>query len=162
MAVTEKHEHVLTEKALDTLTTWGKNPNIDGGENIAFSLSRQGAPSDAFMGTGDCTPFTPSGKRGILKGQPAGSTGEPTAYFDNFSGITPTVTQVPFTFSFNLNSGKVSLNGTFPNGLPASLDFNVEYFKEFDGAGGKNILFYSDKASDNAGYVIALQLVAAS
>jgi hypothetical protein len=161
MAATESHEHALTQKALDTLTTWGKNPNIDGGENIAFSLSRQGAPSDAFLGMGDCTPFTPTGKRGILKGQPAGTTGEPIAYFDDLSGSSPTVNQVPFTFSFDLNIGKVSLNGSFPN-LPATLDFTVEYLKEFDGAGGKNIVFYSEKTSDKAGYVIAVQLVAAS
>jgi hypothetical protein len=43
MPVTEKHEHVFAEKALDTLTKWGKNPSTDGGENIVFtsySLSR--------------------------------------------------------------------------------------------------------------------------
>jgi|SRR5271165_572990 len=159
--MTEKHEHALTQKALDTLTTWGKNPNIDGGENIAFSLSRQGAPSDAFLGLGDCTPFTPSGKRGTLHGQPVGDTGAPIAYFDDFSTSPVTVNQVPFTFSFDLNKGKVSMSGAFP-GLPANLDFTVEYFKEFEGNDGKNILFYSDKSSDNAGYVIAVQLVAAS
>lgn len=164
MAMTETHEHALTQKALDTLTTWGKNPNIDGGENIAFSLSRQGAPSDAFLGIGDCTPFTPAGKRGILHGQPAGSTGAPIAYFDDF-GVSPgspiVADQVPFTFSFNLNTGKVSLSGAFP-GLPATLDFTVEYIREFDGNDGKNILFHSESTSDNAGYVISVQLVGAS
>ena len=158
---TETQENVLTQKALETLTTWGKNPNIDGGENIAFSLSRQGAPGDAFLGTGECTPFTPTGKRGILKGQPAGFTGEPIAYFDDFSGSSPTVNQISFAFSFNLNTGKVSLSGSFPN-LPATLTFAVEYLKKFTDSGGKNIVFYSEKTSDNAGYVIALQLVAAS
>jgi len=161
MPTTEKHEHALTEKALETLTAWGKNPGIDGGENINFSVSRQGAPSDAFLGFGDCTPFSPVGKRGILRGQPVGDTGQPVAYFDNFGGSTPTLNQVAFTFAFDLNSGKVSLNGGFPR-IPANLSFTVEYLKEFDGAGGKNIVFYSEKTSDNAGYVIALQLVGAS
>jgi hypothetical protein len=161
MAQTERHEHALTKKALDTLAKWGENPNIDGGENIAFSLSRQGAPSDAFLATGDCTPFTPTGRRGVLHGQPAGSTGAPIAYFDDFSGAFPVINQVPFTFSFNLNTGMVSLDGTFPN-LSTHLDFTVEYIREFDAAGGKNILFHSEKASDNAGYVMAIQLVAAS
>ena len=160
MAETEKHEHEMTQKALDTLNTWGKNPNIDGGENIGFSLSRQGAPSDAFLCLGDCTPFTPSGKRGILSGQPPADTGAPIAYFNVF-GIPLTVTQVPCTFSFDLNKAKVSLSGAFPN-LPATLDFTVEYVKTFDGAGGKNLLFHSEKTSDNAGYIITLQLVAAS
>jgi hypothetical protein len=49
MAQTETHEHALTQKALDTLAAWGNNPNTDGGENIIFSVSRQGAPSDAFL-----------------------------------------------------------------------------------------------------------------
>jgi hypothetical protein len=161
MAKTERREHALTKKALDTLTSWGKNPNIDGGENIAFSLSRQGAPSDAFLGVGDCTPFTRTGRRGILKGQPVGSTGAPVAYFDDFSGSVPTLTQIPFTFSFNLNTGKVSLAGSFPD-LPAQVSFTVEYLKKFVDDAGKNIVFCSDKTSDNAGYVIAIQLVAAS
>src|SRR5580700_1196000 len=159
--MTEKHEHALTQKALDTLTQWGKDPNSYGGENIAFSLSRQGAPSDAFLGIGDCTPFTPSGKRGTLKGQPAGDTGAPIAFFDNFSGSSPAVNQIPFQFSFDLNNGRVSLNGSFPN-LPANLDFTVEYLKEFEGNDGRNILFYSDKSSDNSGYIIAVQHVAAA
>lgn len=158
---TETQEHKRTQRALDTLTTWGKNPNIDGGENIAFSLSRQGAPGDAFLGTGDCTPFTRAGRRGILKGQPVGSTGAPIAYFDDFGSGSPTLNQVPFTFSFNLNTAKVSLSGSFPN-LPATLQFTVEYLKGFVGGGGKNIVFYSEKSSDHAGYVIAVQLVAAS
>ena len=161
MAATEKHEKAMTQKALDTLTTWGKNPNIDGGENIGFSVSRQGAPSDAFMANGDCTPFTASGKRGILKGQSPGFTGEPFAYFDDFSASPVKVKQVPCTFSFNLTTGKVTLSGPFLN-LPGTLDFSVEYFKQFNGVGGKNILFYSDQSSGNAGYVIAVQLVAAS
>ena len=158
---TEKHEHALTEKALEKLTQWGKDPNSYGGENIAFSLSRQGAPSDAFLGIGDCTPFTPSGKRGTLKGQPAGDTGAPIAFFDNFSGSSPAVNQVPFQFSFDLNNGRVSLSGSFPN-LPANLDFTVGYLKEFEGNDGRNILFYSDKSSDNSGYIIAVQHVAAA
>jgi hypothetical protein len=161
MAQTERREHALTQKALDTLAKWGKDPNASGGENIAFSVSRQGAPSDAFLGAGDCTPFTHTGARGILKGQPPGFTGAPIAYFDDFSGSTPALKQVPFAFAFNLNTGKVSLSGVFP-GLPATLSFTVEYLKKFDGAGGKNILFYSERSSDHAGYVIALQLVGAA
>jgi hypothetical protein len=162
MAVTERHDHALTEAALDTLAKWAKNPKIDGGENINFSVSRQGAPSPAFLAFGDCTPFTPSGRRGILQGQPAGNTGAPVACFDNSGGALDILQQVPCTFSFDLNTGKVHLSGAFPNNLPSNLEFAVEYFKQFDAVGVENILFYSDQASDNAGYVIAMQLVAAS
>lgn len=153
--------HALTQKALNRLTKWGENPNSYGGENIGFSLSRQGAPSDAFLGTGDCTPFTPSGKRGTLKGQPVGDTGAPIAYFDDFSSATPTVDQIPFTFSFDLNKGKVTLKGAFP-GLPATLSFTVAYLKEFQEDDGRNILFYSEKTSDDSGYILAVQHVAAT
>jgi hypothetical protein len=146
---------------MHTLTEWGKNPNIDGGENIAFSLSRQGAPGDAFLATGDCTPFTPSGAHGTLHGQPAGDTGAPVAYFDDFSGSTPALTPVACTFAFDLNSRTVALTGAFPD-LPATLHFTVEFLKSFDGGGGKNMLLGSATSSDHAGYVLAVQLVAAS
>jgi hypothetical protein len=160
MPQTEAHEHALTQKALETLTKWGRNPNTDGGENIAFALSRQGAPSDAFLVSGDCTPFTPAGHRGVLHGQPVGDTGAPVAYIDNFGGVTPTIDQVPCTFSFDLNEGKVTLNGAFTN-QPSNLHFTVEYIRDFQAEDGKNILFHSEKTSDNAGYIIVLQLVAA-
>ena len=44
------------------------------------------------------------------------------------------MTQVPCTFSFDLNAGTVTLAGAFPN-LPPSVDFTVEFAKEFDGGG---------------------------
>jgi hypothetical protein len=160
MNATEHQEHARTEEALERLTEWGRNPNSYGGENIAFSVSRQGAPSDAFLVTGDCTPFTPQGSRGVLSGQPPADTGAPVADFIDF-GIPLSVNQVPCAFSFDLNSGKVTLTGSFPN-LPSSLDFTVEFDKKFSGADGANILFHSEKTSDDAGYVLAIQHVAAS
>jgi hypothetical protein len=160
MTVTEYQEHARTEEALQTLSTWGRDPGTDGGENIAFSVSRQGAPGDAFLAIGDCTPFTPQGSRGILNGQPSGDTGGPVAYFVGFSSSL-SVDQVPCTFSFDLNSGKVTLAGGFP-GLPPSLEFSVEFDKTFDDAGGENILFHSEKTSDHAAYIITVQLVGAS
>jgi hypothetical protein len=161
MATVDKQEHRETEKALDTLTTWGKNPGALGGENINFSVSRQGAPSDAFLAFGDCTKFVPDGKRGTLRGAAPGLTGAPAVYIDDFGGATAVLDQRPIAFSFDLNKGVVSLSASIP-GLPAHLHFSVEYLKTFDGAGGKNILFYSEKMSDNAGYILAMQLVGAS
>src|SRR5205807_6727525 len=106
-------------------------------------------------------PFTPSGGRGILKGQPAGNTGAPVACFDNSGGALDILQQVPCTFSFDLNTGKVHLSGAFPNNLPSNLEFGVEYFKQFDAVGVEHILFYSDQTPDNPGYGIASQLVPA-
>ncbi|MGO9729386.1 MAG: hypothetical protein ACLPN6_29260 [Streptosporangiaceae bacterium] len=157
----DRRERERTEHALQTLTEWGKDPNIDGGENIAFSLSRQGAPGDAFLVTGDCTPFTASGARGTLHGQPAGDTGAPIAFIDDFGGVTSSIDQVPCTFAFDLNTGEVSLHGSFP-GPPSALHFGVEFLTSFQGNDGKNMLFYSGTSSDHAGYIIAVQLVAAS
>jgi hypothetical protein len=160
MTVTGHEEHVLTEEALERLTRWGRNPNSDGGENIAFSVSRQGAPSDAFLATGDCTPFTPQGHRGILNGQPVADTGAPVTYFIDF-GIPLSVNQVPCTFAIDLNTGKVTMTGAFPS-LPSTLDFTVEFDKRFQDDDGYNVLFHSGKTSDDAGYVIAFQHVAAT
>jgi len=112
MTVTEHQEHARTEEALEELASWGRNPNSDGGENIAFSVSRQGAPSDAFLAIGDCTPFTPQGSRGVLNGQPPGGTGAPVAYFIDF-GIPLSVNQVACTFSFDLNRDTSSLCSTW-------------------------------------------------
>ncbi len=165
MSESERQEHIMTNKALDTLAAWGRNPNIDGGENITFSVARQGAnPLDAFLAAGDCTLYTATGARGILHGQLPGDTGEPVAYFLDLSGNpgTPVCTnQVNFTFSANLNNGKITLNGPFP-GMGSKLEFGLEYLKEFTGGGGKNLIFYSENTSDNAGYVIDFQLVSAS
>ena len=159
---TEQQEHVRTERALDKITRWGRDPVRSGGENITFSVVRQGAstPSDAFVACGDCTPFTPSGHRGTLNGQPPGLTGEPMAYFLDFGGSAVSVVTVPCQFAFDLNKGRVSLQGAFA-GLPSTLRFTVEFAKEFEGGGGRNILFSSESPSDSAGYVLVVQLVAA-
>jgi len=161
MADTEAYEHARTEHALETITGWGRDPGSDGGENVAFCLVRQGAPGDAFEVTGDCTPFTLSGARGVLHGQPAGDTGAPIAYIPNFSTSTPSLDQVPCTFDFDLNSGEVTLSGAFP-GLGSTLSFSVEVLKSFDDPGGDTTLFVSRTSSDHAGYVLALQHVAAA
>jgi hypothetical protein len=154
-------ERARTERALHTLTRWGRDPSIGGGENIAFSVSRQGSPGDAFLVSGDCTPFTPSGARGTLHGQPAGLTGAPVAYIPDFSGTAPSLDEVPCTFAFNLNTGRVTIAGAFPGGS-TPLRFRVAVLKRFVNDEGRNILFTSDTSSDRAGYVLAMLLVAAS
>lgn len=58
-------------------------------------------------------------------------------------------------------SGKLTLTGSFPN-LPSSLDFTIEFDQRFQGAGGYNILFHSEKTSNHARYLIAVQHVAAT
>jgi hypothetical protein len=162
MSESEKQEQANTRNALNTLSTWGQNPNIDGGENITFSLARQGwYPIDAFLAAGDCTIYTASGNRGILHGQAPGDTGEPVAYFLDLNSSPVNANQVNFVFTADLNTGLVTLSGPFP-GLNSVLEFKLEFLKEFLSEGGRSLLFYSEHTSDNAGYVIDFTLISSS
>jgi hypothetical protein len=160
-AETEKQERTKTRHALEMLAGWGRDPGSDGGENIAFSLVRQGGLSNAFQVSGDCTPYTAGGARGALHGQPVGDTGAPAAYVIDFSSSTATVDEIPCTFDFDLNDGAVTLAGAFP-GNAATLTFHVERLKGFDDPGvGDTVLFCSRSSSDHSGYVLAVCQVAA-
>lgn len=160
---TERQERQRTINALDRINTWGQvlaaGGSPDGGENITFSLVRNGAVADYCLADGDCTPYTAAGGRGLLRGQPAGFNGEPQAHFI-LTG-TGTLDTVDCSFEFDLNNGHATVQGTFPNGVAASFGFDVEYLDEFEGGGGKNIVFVSRHSTDKAGYVLTVQLVAA-
>ena len=148
--------------ALDALSGWGRDPTSDGGENMAFSLVRQGGVSDTMLVNGDCTPYSTGGARGALHGQPSGFTGEPTAYVSDFSTTPPSLDQLPCTFEFDLNDGKVTLTGAFPD-RPSTLTFHVERLKAFDDEGvGDTLLFASNRSSDSSGYILAVVHVAAA
>lgn len=158
---TEAQERARTRQALKRLAGWGQDPSSDGGENIAFSLVRQGGVGDALQVSGDCTPYTAGGARGTLHGQPPGFTGEPVAYVNDFTTTPPSIDQIPCTFDFDLTPGKVTLAGAFP-GRPSPLTFYVERLKSFDDPGvGDTVLFASRRSSDHAGYVLAVVHVAA-
>jgi hypothetical protein len=161
MAETEAAERTRTRKALTRLSHWGQDPTSDGGENIAFSLVRQGGVGDAFQVSGDCTPYTPGGARGELHGQAAGDTGAPVASIIDYTTSPPSVDEVDCTFEFDLNDGQVTLTGAFPD-RPSTLTFRVEKLKSFDDPGvGDTILFCSHRSSDHAGYVLSVVHVAA-
>jgi hypothetical protein len=158
---TEADERARTRRALKRLAGWGLDPSSDGGENIAFSLVRQGGVGDAFQVSGDCTPYTSGGARGTLHGQPPGFTGAPVAYITDFTTTPPSIDQIPCTFDFDLTPGKVTLTGAFP-GRPSPLTFYVERLKSFDDPGvGDTVLFASRRSSDHAGYVLSVVHVAA-
>ena len=115
--------------------------------------------SDVLQVDGDCTPYTASGVRGVLHGQPAGDTGAPTSYTIDFSSVTPTVVQTPCTFEFDLNHGRVTLTGA----APSTLTFHVELAATFDDPEvGDTLLFTSRSASDHSGYVLAVVHVGAA
>jgi hypothetical protein len=157
---TEAEERAHTRHALETLSQWGQDPSSDGGENIAFSLVRQGGVSDTMQVSGDCTPYTSGGVRGALHGQPPGFTGAPVALLNDFGTTPPTLDQLDCTFDFDLNDGKVTLTGAWPD-RPSTLTFHVEKLKGFDDEGvGDTLLFASNRSSDHAGYVLAVVHVA--
>jgi hypothetical protein len=152
-----------TEKALDEITRWARElaagGSPDGGVNITFAIARQGSHTitNAFLTEGDCTPFVPSGKRGTLHNQPP-PLAAPLAFF-----ITGThgVDQVPLAMEADLNTGTVTLKGTFPEIAP-TLEYRLEYLERFTEDGiGKSIIFYSksDKPSDKAGYISTFTLI---
>lgn len=142
------------DRVFDTIVKWVTKTQ----GNVNFSLCRQGAPGDTFMAQGDCTPFTPSGRFGQLSSRPVGTPAAANAYFDNFGGQAAQLVQIPCTFSFDLNESKVSMAGAFPN-IPQQVSFAARYTREFVADGGRNFLFASSSESDEAGYVLALQLV---
>ena len=77
---------------------------------------------NAFLTEGDCTPFVPSGKRGTLHNQPP-PLAAPVAFF-----ITSArgVEQVPLAMEADLNSGTVTLKGSFPESA-STLEYRLEY-----------------------------------
>jgi hypothetical protein len=151
-----------TEKALDEITRWARElaagGSPDGGVNITFAIARQGSHTimNAFLTEGDCTPFVPSGKRGTLHNQPP-PLAAPVAFF-----ITSArgVDQVPLAMEADLNSGTVTLKGSFPESA-STLEYRLEYLEQFTDEIGKNIVFYSkaDKPTDKAGYISTFSLV---
>ena len=153
---------IQTEKALDEITGWAKGlaagGNPDGGENITFAIARQGSHTinNAFLTEGDCTPFTPSGRRGTLNNQPPPQPA-PVAYF--VTG-TPGLDQVPLAMKLDLNTGIVTLSGAFPE-IASTLEYQLEYLETFVDDVGKNIVFYSkaDKPADKAGYISTFCLI---
>src|ERR1700722_5664806 len=121
-----------TEDALNEITRWARELSAggspDGGVNITFAIARQGSHTitNAFLTEGDCTPFVPSGKRGTLHNQPP-PLAAPVAFF-----ITSArgVDQVPLAMEADLNSGTVTLKGSFPESA-STLEYRLEYLEQF-------------------------------
>jgi len=117
-----------TEKALDEITRWARElaagGSPDGGVNITFAIARQGSHTitNAFLTEGDCTPFVPSGKRGTLHNQPPPQPAPIAFFITGAHGVD----QVPLAMEADLNTGTVTLKGTFPEIAP-TLEYRLEY-----------------------------------
>ena len=148
---TEKQEQKATNHALDILANWMKAGTNEG---ISFEISRltDDLFTDSFLGGGDASRFTASGRRGTLTGQLA------KAYILDSAGGVPH--QFPIQFTFNLNTGKATGNWNNPvTGQAETTTITLTFFKRASRTEGKYYIFYGDRSSDQAGYVIAFSLL---
>jgi len=148
---TEAQEKRATNRALDTLANWMRSGTNEG---ISFTVSRltDDLFTESFLGGGDASRFTPSGRRGKLASQLS------NASILNSSGGAPH--QFPIQFTFDLNTSKAK--GTWTNPVTAQAEtvkFTLTFFKTATVAEGKYYLFYGDKSSDKAGYGFAFLLL---
>src|SRR5882672_10259178 len=96
---TEKQEQKATNHALDIIAQWMKAGSNEG---ISFEISRltDDLFTDSFLGGGDASRFTASGRRGTLTSQLS------NAYILASGGGVPH--QFPIQFKFNLNTGRAT------------------------------------------------------
>ena len=146
----EKHEHQATAHALDTLANWMRSGTNEG---ISFEIARLTYDlfTDSFLGGGDCSLFTASGKRGTLQSQLS------NAYLLSSSGGVPQ--SFAINLSFDLNTAQVTGTWTYPGGQVQSSTFTLEFFKQFASVTGKVLLFYADHSSDDAAYSLSFLLL---
>src|SRR5947209_483832 len=68
--------------------------------------------------------------------------------------------QFPIQFTFNLNTGKATGNWNNPvTGQAETTTITLTFFKRASRTEGKYYIFYGDRSSDQAGYVIAFLLL---
>jgi hypothetical protein len=150
MARTEKQERAATSKQLDVITKYLR-PGTN--EGISFEISRltDDLFTDSFLGGGDISLFTPSGKRGTVKSQLSNafqldpSAGPPKSF--------------PIEVRFDLNTGKVKVSFTLPGGSAQSGTFHVEFLKKVRRPEGPNILFTCEGPTDKAAWALSLILL---
>ena len=142
--MSEKKELEATYEALDALANWVKSGTNEG---ISFEISRltDDIFTESFLGGGDASKFTPSGRRGTLTSQLS------NAYILDSGGGAPHKFEIQFTF--DLNTGKVSGNWNNPvTGQAESVAVTLTFFKSATAPEGNYYIFYGDKSSDKAGY----------
>jgi hypothetical protein len=148
---TEQQEQKATNHALDVIANWMKAGSNEG---ISFEISRltDDLFTDSFLGGGDASRFTASGRRGTLTSQLS------NGYILDSGGGVPH--QFPIQFTFNLSTGKATGNWNNPvTGQAETVRITLTFFKIATRPEGKYYIFYGDKSSDQAGYSIAFLLL---
>lgn len=151
--VTERQEHKATQHALDAIANWMRPPT--GNEGINYSIARlsAGIATYSFLGGGDASIFTPSGRRGTLTSSVAG--------VGLLSSDFVTATTFPINFTFDLNAGTAT--GTWTNPVlnqTETVTITLEFNKiANDPDLGQFYIFTGDSSTDQAGYILTFLLL---
>jgi hypothetical protein len=149
---TETTEQHATDHALDELASWLR-PGTN--EGISFEMSRltDDLFSDSFLGGGDISLFTASGRRGVMtsqlsKGHRLDSGGGVPAQFD-------------ISVAIDLNANKVTGQWAYPGEPVKTYHFQLTFLKKRPGVAGEQLLFYGENAApdDDAGYAFSFTLL---
>jgi hypothetical protein len=147
--VTESAEHHATRNALKQVYDY-ISPGTN--EGISFALTCTGiSPNlDTWAGGGDMSLFSPGGQHGSIHSQSS------TASVLDGAG---TAVAFPIEVRLNLDTGKVQGAWTVPGGPAQSPTFSVELCKDLTRPEGRNLIFVTDKSSDDFAYTLSLLLI---
>ena len=148
---TETQEQRATNRALDVMANWMKAGTNEG---ISFQISRltDDLFTDSFLGGGDASQFTASGRRGKLTSQLS------KAYILASGGGVPH--EFPIQFTFNLNNARATGSWNNPvTGQAGTPTIVLTFFKVAARPEGKYYIFYGDRSSDKAGYIVTFLLL---
>jgi hypothetical protein len=148
---TETKEQKATNRALDAIYKYIK-PGTN--EGISFTVCRltDDLFTTSFLGGGDASVFTASGKRGTISSQLSNG-----RILDS-GGALPH--EFPIQFKFNLNNGKATGNWNNPaTGAAETVTVTLAFFKSVGPAGEKYYIFYGNRSSDGAGYTFTFELL---
>jgi hypothetical protein len=146
---TEREELRATNR-VDTLANWMKAGTNEG---ISFQISRltDDLFTDSFLGGGDASRFTASGRRGKLTSQLS------NGYILASGGGVPQLFPVQFTFNL---TGKATGSWNNPvTNQAETVTVTLTFFKTATRPEDKCYLFYGDRSSDKAGYTITFSLL---
>ncbi len=153
---TETQEDKATQKALDELAKWMAPGNQN--EAITFQIARLTdplAPSDSLIGAGDCSTFTPKGKRGTLQSTTA-------AGFLMQAGAAHMSPSIRVDASFDLTKNIATVRWTPPgiDTVGGKFAFEEHFALELDDMNKKNnTYFFHGGNASGASYGVTFALL---
>src|SRR5215471_1259852 len=125
----EAQEKKATNKALDMIANWMRSGTNEG---ISFTVSRLSDDlfTESFLGGGDASQFTPSGRRGKLTSQLSNAN-----ILDSGGGV-PKSFPIQFTFDLNTAKAKRQLEQS-GDGTGGKRNSDPDFFQSSHCPGGK-------------------------